>query len=111
MKEVVEVASMVPVWRRRVWRPPFKEVEVEVPPRVSPPVMVAPPVMVEDAWERKPPAKSEFALVLVASMVPVWRRRAWTPPAKVEVAVEVAMRAPTVKVGELRRNKESTTTS
>ena len=75
---------------RSAWMPPRREEDVAVPPKVKPPVMVAPFVMVEEAWERKPPAKREEAVVEVASMVPVNSRRVWIPPANVEVAVVVA---------------------
>ena len=51
---------------------------------------VRPPVIVEEAWERKPPAKTELAVVDVASIVPVCMRSAWMPPIK-EVEVEVVV--------------------
>ena len=51
---------------------------------VSPVPSVSPPL-----WMFKPPAKVEVA-VLVASMVPVWRRSSWNPEvSEVEVAVVV----------------------
>ena len=74
---VVEVASMVSVWRRRTWRPPERKVDVAVP--------------VSD----KPPAKMDLAPVEVASMVSVWRRRTWRPPVRaVDVAVPVSESPP-----------------
>src|SRR3989344_2642084 len=86
----VEVASIVSVWRRRTWRPPNTEVEVPVPVIVSVFPKVKAALTVEDAWERKPPAKREFAAVEVASIVSVWRRRTWRPPnTEVEVPVPV----------------------